>query len=126
MTRGRWSRDSHHPFGHPPQLFVFGIEGLERRAPLVVPPFVELASHRPLKAVYFSSQSGVPSDLPPPSQPVLQAYLILNAGRYRRPWVGMQSNLGVDATRALGMAPEKFWTHMSIAISLFSSGSNVI
>ena len=48
---------------------------------------LEPASHRPLQAVYLGFQSGVSGDLPPPPQPVLQAYFILNAGRYRRPWV---------------------------------------
>jgi len=84
MTRGRSSRNSHHTFGHPPQGMVFGIEC---RTPLVVSPLVEQVGHRPLQVVQLGFQSGVPVDLPPPSQPVLQAYLILNAGRYGRPWV---------------------------------------
>jgi len=36
-----------------------------------------------MQAVEFGFQSGVPGDLPLPSQPVLQAYLILNAGEVR-------------------------------------------
>jgi len=54
--------------------------------------------------------SGVPDDLSLPQQPVFQAYLILNAGRYRRPWVVTQATLEDDATRAFRMAPEKFST----------------
>jgi len=57
------------------------MEGFECCTPLVVPPLVEPAGHRPLQAVDLSFQSGVPGDLPPPPQPVLPAYLILNAGR---------------------------------------------
>ena len=63
------------------------MEGFECRTPLVVPPLIEPAGHRPLQAVDLGFQSGVPGDLPPPPQPVLQAYFVLNAGRYRRPWV---------------------------------------
>ena len=48
MTRGRRRRNSHHPFGFPPQRLVFGVEGFDRRAPLVVPPPVEPAGNRPL------------------------------------------------------------------------------
>jgi len=61
---------------------------------LPVPPLVEPAGHRPLKAVYLGSQSGIPSHLPPPPQPVLQAYFIPNAGRNRRPWVDTGTTLG--------------------------------
>ena len=52
----------------------------------VVPPLNELAGHRPLQAFDLGFQSGVAGDLPPPPPPVLQAYFVLNAGRYRRPW----------------------------------------
>jgi len=68
---------------------------------LVIPPLVELAGHRPLQAVDLSFQSGVPGDLPPPLQPVLQAYLILNAGRYRRPWVIARATLGSRCRQSL-------------------------
>jgi hypothetical protein len=87
MTRRRRSRNCHHSLGHPPQRLVFGILGFECRTPLVVHPFIEPAGHSPLQAVDLGFQSGVPGDLPPPPQPVLQAYFIFNAGRYRRPWV---------------------------------------
>jgi len=43
--------NSHHPFGHPSQRLVFGIEGFDLRTPLVVTPLVETASRRSLKAV---------------------------------------------------------------------------
>ena len=66
---------------------VFGIEGFECRAALVVPPLVEPAGHRPLQTVDLGSQVGVPADLPLPPQTVLQAYLFLNASRDWRPWV---------------------------------------
>ena len=56
-----------------------------RDAPLVVPPLVELAGHQPLQAVNLGFQSGVPGNLPLPPQPVLQAYLVLNTGRYSGP-----------------------------------------
>jgi len=62
------------------------MEGFECRTPLVVPPLIEPAVHRRLHAVELGFQGGVPGDLPPPPQPVLQAYFVLNAGRYRRPW----------------------------------------
>ena len=94
MTRGRYGKKSQHLFGNPPQRLVLGIEGFERRAPLLVPPLDELAGRRPFKAVDLNSQSGVPGDLPPPPQAVLQAYLILNASRNRRPWIGAGSTLG--------------------------------
>jgi len=74
--------NSHHP-----QRLVFGIEGFECRNPLVIPPLVETAGHGPLQAVDLGSESGVSGDLPPLPPPVLQAYLILNSSRYRRPWV---------------------------------------
>ena len=47
---GRWSRDSHHPFGYPPQGLVFGIKGFKCRTPLVVPPLIQLVGHRSLQA----------------------------------------------------------------------------
>jgi hypothetical protein len=50
---------------------------LECRTPLVVPPLIEPAGHRPLQAVDIGFQSRVPDDLPPPPQPVLQVYFIL-------------------------------------------------
>ena len=80
---------------------VCGIEGFERRAPLVVPPLVEPASHRPLHAVDFSFQSVVPGDLPLPPQPVLQVYFILNAGRNRRPRVVTPGPLGSRCRQSL-------------------------
>ena len=85
LTRVGRSRNCHHPFCHPLERLVFGIEGFERRAPLVVPPPVEPTGHRPLQAVDLNFQSGVAGDLPLPPQPILQAYLILNASRFRRP-----------------------------------------
>ena len=62
VTRGggRWSRNSHHPSGHPPQRLVFRIDGFECSAPLVVSPLVEPAGHRPLQAVDLSFQSVLP------------------------------------------------------------------
>ena len=35
----------------------------------------------------------VPGNLPPPPQPVLHAYLFLNANRYRRPWFVTRATL---------------------------------
>jgi hypothetical protein len=98
---GRRSRNSQHPLSHPPQRLVFGIEGFECRTPLVVPPLIEPASHRPLQAVDLGFQSGVPGDLPPPPQPVLQAYFILNADRYRRPRVVTWATLGSRCRQSL-------------------------
>jgi len=66
---------------------VFRIEGFKSDAPLVVFPHVETAGYRPLQSVDLGFQSGVPGDRPLPPQPVLQAYFILNANRYRGPWV---------------------------------------
>jgi len=68
---------------------------------VVVPPLVEPASHRPLQADDLGFQSGVPGDLPLPPQPVLQAYFILNAGRYRRPWVVTRETLGSRCRQSL-------------------------
>jgi len=70
------------------------MEGIECRTPLIVPPHIELAGHRPLQAVDLGFQSGVPGDLPTPPQPVLQAYFFLNASRYRRPWVVTWATFG--------------------------------
>jgi hypothetical protein len=47
---------------------VFGIEGFEGSTPLVVPPLVEPAGHRPLQSVDLGFQSGVPCDLPLPPE----------------------------------------------------------
>jgi len=47
-----------------------------------------------MQAVDLGSQSGVPGDLPPPPQSVIQAYVILNASRNLMPWVVMQATLG--------------------------------
>jgi len=101
VTRGRRSRNSHHPLVHPPHRLVFRNEGFERRAPLVVPPLVEPASHRPFQAVDLGSQSGIPGDLPLPPQPVFQAYFILNTGRYRRPWVVTRTTFGSRCRQSL-------------------------
>ena len=54
--------------------------------------------------VDFGCQSGVPGDLPLPPQPVLQAYFVLNASRYRRPGSARGRRLGVDDARAFGTA----------------------
>ena len=95
MTRGGDGiRNSNHSIGQPPQRLVYGIEGFEHRATLVIPPLVKPASHRPLQAVDLGFQSGVPGDLPIPPQPVLQVYFILNAGWYRKPWVVARATLG--------------------------------
>jgi len=93
---------------------------------LVVPPLVEPAGHRPLQAVDLSSQSGVPGDLPLLPQLVRQAYLILNACRIGGRGSPRGQHLGVDAARAFKTVPEKFSTHVSIAIPLCKSGSNGI
>jgi hypothetical protein len=60
-------------------------------APLAVPPLIQLVGHRPLEAVDPHFQSGVPRDLPLPTQPSLQAYFILNTSGKRGPWVGTWS-----------------------------------
>ena len=78
---------SHHRLGHPPQRLVFGMEGFECRTPLVVPPLIEQAGHRPLQAADLRFQSGVHGDLPSSPKPNLQAHFVLNAGGYRKPWL---------------------------------------
>jgi hypothetical protein len=88
-------------FCHPPQRLVFGIKGFECSTPLVVPPLVESTGHRPLQPVDLGFQSGVPGDLPPPLQPVLQAYLILNASWYWGPWVVTRATLGSRCCKSL-------------------------
>ena len=77
------------------------MEGLECRTPLVVPPLIEPASQRPLQAVDLGFQSGIPGDLPMPPQPVLQAYFVLNASRYRRPWVVTWATFGSRCRQSL-------------------------
>ena len=72
---------------------VLRIEGFNIGAPLVVSPHVEQAGHRPPQSVDLGFQSGVPGDMPLPSQSILQAYIILNASRYRGPWVVTRSTL---------------------------------
>jgi hypothetical protein len=88
------SRNSHHPFGHPPQRLVFGIEGFESRTALAVPPLIEPSVHRPMQAGDLGFQSGISGDLSTLLQLVLQAYLILIVSRYRRPWVVTRATLG--------------------------------
>jgi len=73
---------------------VLSIEGFERRAPLVIPPLVLPAGHRPLQAVRLGFEGGVPSDLPLPTQAVFEAYFVLNTGRYRWPRVVTRATLG--------------------------------
>jgi len=68
--------------------------GFECRNPLVLPPLIEPEGHISLQAVDLSFKSGVPGDLSPPPQPVLQAYFVLNAGRYRSPWVFTWATFG--------------------------------
>ena len=74
MTRGRRSRNSRHPLGHPPQRLVLGIEGFECRTPLVVPPLTEPVGHRPLQAVPFllPLQAGIINKPRPPNPPANQ------------------------------------------------------
>jgi hypothetical protein len=70
------------------------MQSLQSVTPLVVPPLLQLEGNRPLQAVYLSFESGVPCELPLPPKAVLQAYLILNTSRYRRPQVCTRSTLG--------------------------------
>ena len=77
------------------------MEGFECRTPLVVPPLIEAVGHRPLQAVDLSFQSGIPGDQPTPPQPVLQAYFVLNASRYRRPWVVTWATFGSRCRQSL-------------------------
>jgi len=93
VTRLEKEKELSSPFVHPLQRLVFKIKGFECSAPLVVSSLVEPASHRPLQEVDLGFQSEVPGDLPLPPRPVLQAYLILRAGRYRRPWVETRATL---------------------------------
>jgi len=79
---------------------VPGIEEFECRTPLVVPPLIQSAGHLPLKAIYLGFQSGVPV-LPLPPQPALQAYPILNASWYRKPWVVTRATLGSSSSQSL-------------------------
>jgi hypothetical protein len=93
--------NSHHPLGHPPQRLVFGIEGFESSAALVVHPLFELAAYRPVQSVDLGFQSGVPGYLPPPPKPVLQAYSILNDSPNRRPWIVTRATLGIGCRQSL-------------------------
>ena len=69
MGGGILSRNSHHLFGLPTQRLVFGIDGFECRASMVVLSLLEPAGNRLLQAVDNGSQSVVPGDLPlPPSR----------------------------------------------------------
>ena len=77
------------------------MEGFECHNPLVVPPLIEPAGHRPLQAVDLGFQSGVPGDLPTLPQTVLQAYFILNARRYRRPLVVTWATFGSRCCHSL-------------------------
>ena len=63
------------------------MQSLQSVTPLVVPPLLQLESHRRVQADYLSFESSVPCQLPLPPKPVIQAYLILNTSRYRRPRV---------------------------------------
>jgi hypothetical protein len=78
--------------------------------PLVDPPLLQLEGYQPLQAVYLSFQSRVPCELPLPPKPVLQAYVILNTSRYRRPQVCTRSTLGSghleDPTDGTGQTPD--------------------
>jgi hypothetical protein len=94
---GRRSRKCHQPLYYPPQRLFFRIEGFKCCIPLVVPPHFELAGKRRLQAVHLGFQSWVPGDLPPPPQPVLQAYFILNAGRNRSTWIVTWAAFGSKA-----------------------------
>ena len=61
---------------------------------MVVSPLVETTGLRPLQAVDLGFQTAVAGQLPLSPQPVLQAYIFLNAGRYQRPWVVTPATLG--------------------------------
>ena len=52
-------------------------------------------------------QSGFPGDLPLPTQPVLQAYVILNAVRYRKPWVVTRATFGSRSRQSLQNGAEE-------------------
>ena len=95
-------------------------------APLVIPPLIEPSGHRPLKAVDFGFQSGVPGDLPTSPQPVFQTYFILNTGRDLGRGSAIGRRLGVDASIAPRLAPETISTRVSISIPLCNSGLNGI
>ena len=102
------------------------MEGFECRTPLLVPSLVEQAGPRPLQTVDFSFQNGVPGDLPPPTQPVFR-----RISSWRLAVIGGRGSsrgrhFGVDAARGFRTAPEKFSTHVSIAVPLCNSGSNRI
>ena len=77
------------------------MERFECRTPQVVPPLIEPAGRRPLQAVYLGFQSEVPGDLPTPPQPVLQAYFVLHASWYRRPWVVTLETFGNRCCQSL-------------------------
>jgi hypothetical protein len=94
VTRDGVGVATHHPLSRPPQRLILRMQSLQGAAPLVVPPLLQLEGHRPLQAVYLSFKSRVPCELPLPPEPVLQAYLILNTSRYRRPRVCTRSTLG--------------------------------
>jgi hypothetical protein len=90
---------SHQQLSRLTQRLVFGVYGFEGIALLFVNSFVTPAGHRPLEAVNLGFQSGVPGDLPPPPQPGLQAYFMLNTGRNRSQYVVTLSRLGGGGTQ---------------------------
>jgi hypothetical protein len=116
LTKRGQSRNSHHPFDHPSIAIGLRNQGIRVSKPLVVNQIFESAGHRPVQAVGLDLQGGVPGDLALPPQHVFQAYLILNAGRYRAS--SRRQLLGVAAARAFRTAPDKISTHVSISISL--------
>ena len=120
------SRNSQHPPCHPPQLLVFRIDGFDCSIPLVASPLVEPAGQRSLEADAIGFQRGVPGDLPLAPQPAFQAYLILNACRYRWSWVVTRATLGSLCCQSLQNGDGEVSTHVSIAISLCNSGSKGI
>jgi len=118
----RWSRNSHHLFGHPPQQLVFRIKGFKLCTPLVIPALIHLVGLWPLLAVNLSSQSGDPGDLQMLTQPFLQVYHILNTSWYRGPQVITRRLLRVEAVRAfITVVSDRFSMHVLIATTLCKS-----
>jgi len=126
VSRGSWSRNSHHTFGHYPKRLIFKIEGFVCRSPLVVSPLAELTGHRILQAVDLGSQSGVPGDLPLPPQPVFRRISTWMRANIESLGSSRGRRLGLHAAKAFKMAPKKFSAQVLSTISLCNSRPNGI
>jgi hypothetical protein len=110
-------RNSHHPFGHSLQRLVFGIEGFECRTPLVVLHSLSLLVIDLCRRLTLAFRAGS-----------LVTCQRLRSWFFRRisslmpdgiggRWSSRGRHMVVDAARAFKTTPEKFSTHVSIAIT---------